>query len=191
MNDVVSGKLSASPMSSSGLRHTSSSRCCGRSGKTAFVVQAGWCRCSLWSMSDKFFLIDGWYWSYLCLGSLFHRLHHFHHHVCLNPLEDIGDADNLPDTTSFIDYVTELWVEGHRFLWNLTISIRNHRLLVQVKEMGCYVYHVDESLLVPVSGVYHSVSASLWWVSTFCWYNVHTVQIHCSMWCIVLHIFCF
>jgi hypothetical protein len=35
-----------------------------------------------------------------------------------------------------------------------------------VKEMGCYVYHVDESLLVPVSGVYHSVSASLWWVST-------------------------
>jgi hypothetical protein len=40
--------------------------------------------------------------------------------------------------------------------------------LVQVKEMGCYVYHVDESLLVPVSGVYHSVSASLWWVSTFC-----------------------
>jgi hypothetical protein len=34
--------------------------------------------------------------------------------------------------------------------------------------MGCYVYHVDESLLVPVSGVYHSVSASLWWVSTFC-----------------------
>jgi hypothetical protein len=38
--------------------------------------------------------------------------------VCLNPLEDIGDADNLPDTTSFTDYVTELWVEGHRFLWN-------------------------------------------------------------------------
>lgn len=38
--------------------------------------------------------------------------------MCLNPLEDIGDADNLPDTTSFTDYVTELWVEGQRFLWN-------------------------------------------------------------------------
>ena len=34
-----------------------------------------------------------------------------------------------------------------------TMSIRNHSLLVQVKEMGyCVgvVYHVDESLLVPV-----------------------------------------
>jgi hypothetical protein len=51
-------------------------------GKTALVVQAGWCRCSLCSMSDKFFLIDGWYWSDLWLGSLFHRLHHFHH-LCL------------------------------------------------------------------------------------------------------------
>ena len=34
-----------------------------------------------------------------------------------------------------------------------TMSIRNHSLLVQVKEMECcvgLVYHVDESLLVPV-----------------------------------------
>ena len=43
---------------------------------------------------------------------------HLDEDVCLNPLEDIGDADNLPDTTSFTDYVTELWVEGQRFLWN-------------------------------------------------------------------------
>jgi hypothetical protein len=38
--------------------------------------------------------------------------------VWLNAHEDIGEADNVPDTTSFTDYVTEFWVEGHRFLWN-------------------------------------------------------------------------
>jgi hypothetical protein len=43
---------------------------------------------------------------------------HLDEDVCLNPLEDIGEADNVPDTTSFTDYVTKFWVEGHRFLWN-------------------------------------------------------------------------
>ena len=38
--------------------------------------------------------------------------------VWLNALEDIGEADNVPDTTSFTDYVTELWVEGNRVSWN-------------------------------------------------------------------------
>jgi hypothetical protein len=38
--------------------------------------------------------------------------------VWFNALEDIGEADNVPDTTSFTDYVTELWVEGNRFSWN-------------------------------------------------------------------------
>jgi hypothetical protein len=115
------------------------------------------------------------------------------------------------DTTSFTDYVTELWVEGHRFFWNhyktegphttnhlegwdnkikkkvhhahpniyliieviykkaLLIQITKTQylqyqseitdFLVQVKEMGCYVYHVDESLLVPVYGVYEESSS--------------------------------
>jgi hypothetical protein len=38
--------------------------------------------------------------------------------VWINALKDIGEADKVPDTTSFTDYVTEFWVDGHRFLWN-------------------------------------------------------------------------
>lgn len=38
--------------------------------------------------------------------------------VWLNALEDIGEVDNVPDTTSFTDHVTEFWFEGHRILWN-------------------------------------------------------------------------
>jgi len=30
--------------------------------------------------------------------------------VWFNALQDIGDADNVPDTTTFTDYVTEHWV---------------------------------------------------------------------------------
>ena len=43
---------------------------------------------------------------------------HLTEDVWLNAFEEIGEADNVPDTTSFTDYVTEFWVEGHRFLWN-------------------------------------------------------------------------
>jgi hypothetical protein len=77
------------------------------------------------------------------------KVHHAHPHIYLI-IEVLQNTQEFTECTIF------------------TISIRNHRLLVQVKEMGCYVYHVDEYLLVPVSGVYHSVSASLWWVSTSC-----------------------
>ncbi|CAC5361808.1 unnamed protein product [Mytilus coruscus] len=38
--------------------------------------------------------------------------------VWLTTLEDIGEADTIPATTSFTDYMTESWVEGYRFLWN-------------------------------------------------------------------------
>jgi hypothetical protein len=38
--------------------------------------------------------------------------------VWFNALQDIGDADNVPDTTTFTDYVTEHRVETHIFLWN-------------------------------------------------------------------------
>jgi len=39
--------------------------------------------------------------------------------VWFNALQDIGDAaHNVPDTTTFTDYVTEHWVESHIFLWN-------------------------------------------------------------------------
>ena len=43
--------------------------------------------------------------------------HHLVADVWLNALEDIGEADNVLDTTSFTDYVIEFWFEGHRYLW--------------------------------------------------------------------------
>lgn len=38
--------------------------------------------------------------------------------VWFNALQDIGDPDNVLDTTTFTDYVTERWVETHIFFWN-------------------------------------------------------------------------
>ena len=44
--------------------------------------------------------------------------HHLVENIWLNVLDDIGEGDNVPDTTLFSDYVTAFWVEGHRYLWN-------------------------------------------------------------------------
>jgi hypothetical protein len=64
--------------------------------------------------------------------------------MCLNPLEDIGDADNLPDTTSFPDYVTEFWVEGHRFLWNHYQTEGPHTaLLIQITKTQYLQYQSE------------------------------------------------
>jgi hypothetical protein len=38
--------------------------------------------------------------------------------VWFNALQDTGDADKVPDTTTYTDYVTRHWVETHIFLWN-------------------------------------------------------------------------
>ena len=50
-------------------------------------------------------------------------------------------------------YIKKSTVDSNYRNTIFTMSIRNHSVLVQVKEMGCcvgVVYHVDESLLVPV-----------------------------------------
>jgi hypothetical protein len=45
---------------------------------------------------------------------------HLDEDVCLNPLEDIGEDDNVPDTTSFTNYVTEFWVKDTAFYGTTT-----------------------------------------------------------------------
>lgn len=68
--------------------------------------------------------------------------------VWFNALQDIGDPDNVLDTTTFTDYVTERWVETHIFLWNhyLTRGTPHHKPSTQaVTEITISQYAAGEA----------------------------------------------